>query len=199
VPPEPSGRRPRADSLRNRERLLTAARKAFLSLGDEASLEAIAKDAGVGIGTLYRHFPSRESLVAAVYEGELATVTTPGLVDELVARDGNAAQALRSWMDQYATFVATKHGMSDALRAGMASGDVRAGRTRQQVNSIVGAFLAAGAADGSLRADRTADVVTTALVGVLWSLGRTDPDQQPDQTRQLLDLIVDGLRTNSSD
>ncbi|GGL71566.1 TetR family transcriptional regulator [Microlunatus endophyticus] len=189
------GRRPRADSLRNRDRLLTAARKAFLSLGDEASLEAIARDAGVGIGTLYRHFPSRESLVAAVYEGELETVTAPGLVDEMVAREGSAAQALRSWMNQYAAFVATKHGMSDALRAGMASGDVQAGRTRQLVNGIVGGFLAAGAADGSLRADLAADVVTTALVGVLWSLGRTDPDQQPEQVRQLLDLIVSGLRT----
>ena len=188
-------RKPRADSLRNRERLVAAARSAFLDSGDRASLEAIAHEAGVGIGTLYRHFPSRESLIAAVYESELEAVTTLDLVTELIARYGSAAGGLRSWMSQYAAFVATKHGMSDALRAGVASGDVPAGRTRGLVNAIVAEFLAAGAEDGSLRTDLSADVVTTALVGVLWSVDRTDSDQRPGQLRQLLDLVHAGLAT----
>lgn len=186
-------RRPRADSLRNRERLIAAARTAFRGSGTEPSLEAIAREAGVGIGTLYRHFASRESLVAAVYESELEAVTTPELVDEFVGREGSAAAAFRSWMTQYAAFVATKRGMSDALRAGVATGDVPAGRTRRLVTEMVARFLAAGAHDGSLRTDIPADVVTTALVGVLWSVDRTDGDQRSEQLDQLLDLVHAGL------
>lgn len=188
-------RRPRADSQRNRERLITAARTAYLNSGTEPALEAIARDAGVGIGTLYRHFPSREALVAAVYESELEAVTTPELVDELVARNGSAAAGLRRWMTEYAAFVATKHGMSDALRAGVTTGDVPAGRTRRLVNATLAGFLAAGADDGSLRTDMSADVVTTALVGVLWSVDRTDPNQRSEQLDRLLDLVHAGLLT----
>jgi len=173
--------------------LISAARTAFLDFGEQASLEAIARAAGVGIGTLYRHFPSRASLIAAVYETELETVTAPQLVGESISRDGSAAAALRRWMNQYADFVATKHGMSDALRAGVVSGDVPAGRTRRQVNAIVASFLAAGATDGSLRTDLSADAVTTALVGVLWSVERTDSDRRPEQLRQVLDLVHAGL------
>lgn len=193
--PQPAtSREPRADGLRNRSRLLDAARSAFLgSDARQPSLEAIARDAGVGIGTLYRHFPNRESLIAAVYEQELSSVTTTELTDELLARSPSAAAALRQWMNSYAGFVATKHGMSDALRAGAATGDIVAGRTRQQVSDTVGRFVAAGAEDGSLRSDLAAELITTALVGILWSAERTDSDQ----AGRLLDLLVDGLRPPS--
>jgi len=173
--------------------LVDAARAAFLAGGGRASLEAIARDAGVGIGTLYRHFPSRESLIAAVYEEELAAVTATELIDRLLAEHDPAAVALRAWMDRYADFVAAKHGMVEAIRVGVASGDIITGRTRKQVTGTIGRLLAAGVADGSLRDDVQADVVTDALVGVLWSADRGDRAA----AAPLLDLVLDGLRPRS--
>ena len=110
----------RADAQRNRDRLLDAAVRAFSQEGPEVTLDAIAKDAGVGIGTLYRHFPTREALVEAAYRNELARLC-----------DGRRRaccatmppdQATRAWMDRFVDYMTTKRGMADALRAVIASG-----------------------------------------------------------------------------
>src|SRR5215472_11137461 len=98
----------RADARRNRERLLEVALRAFSS-GEEVTLETIARQAGVGIGTLYRHFPTREALVEAVYRGELARLRDT--VSQLLASQTPDA-ALRSWMDGFADYVTAKHGMA---------------------------------------------------------------------------------------
>src|ERR1700733_7610400 len=106
-------KRPRADAERNRARLLDAAKAAFSS-GQAPSLEQIARAAGVGIGTLYRHFPTREALVEALYRKELADLCAS--VNDLLATCP-PDRALRAWMDRFADYVAAKREMADALRA----------------------------------------------------------------------------------
>src|SRR6185312_1176153 len=115
------GKSPRADATRNRDRLLQVAREAFAAADGPVSLEGVARAAGVGIGTLYRHFPTREALVEAVYAAELDDVT--GSVAGLLERLPPDA-ALRAWMGRYAGFAAAKRGMVDTLRAGWASGRI---------------------------------------------------------------------------
>ncbi|MFC8799562.1 TetR/AcrR family transcriptional regulator [Promicromonospora sp. NPDC057138] len=176
----------RADARRNREKLLAAAQHAFVADGDAAPLERIARAAGVGIGTLYRHFPTREALVEAVYGAELDDViaSAPALLDQH-APDA----ALRAWMDRYADFFATKRGMLDTLRPGWASGRITTPRGR--VTAALGSILDAGARAGVLRADVDPEDVTMLVLGVLLSTGVED---DPERTGRLLDLVVDALR-----
>ena len=184
IPPD----RPlRADARRNRDAVVAAARAAFAAAGDSVPLEAIARDAGVGIGTLYRHFPTREALVEAVYAAELDDVA--GSAPALLARLPPDA-ALRAWMDRYAEFSARKRGMMGTLRAGWSAGRVTP-RTRERVNAAVGAILDAGRQSGAFRDDVTADDVTSMLLGVFLSTAQSGPT---DQTRRLLDLLVDAVR-----
>lgn len=180
-------RRSRADGLRNRELLLSAAHDAFAAAdGRAVSLEGIAKAAGVGIGTLYRHFPTREALVEAVYESELSSLTDPATLPS-----GPADRALRLWMERYAVFVATKRGMMDVLRAGWASGSIATPSTRERINGVVDGYLTAGADEGVLRAGIVADDVTAALLGAFQSTATSD---DPEQIGRLLDLLVAGVR-----
>ncbi|MHA6619124.1 TetR/AcrR family transcriptional regulator [Pseudonocardia sp. DLS-67] len=183
-----SDRPVRAHARRNREKLLAVARAAFATADGTVSLEGIARQAEVGIGTLYRHFPTREALVEAVYAAELDDVGTSAtkLLDE-----HPPAVALRAWMDRYAAFVATKRGMVDTLRTAWASGRIAAPTTRERITGAISTILTAGARDGSLRADVPADDVTAMLVGVLLSTGAGD---SPEQTGRLLDLVLDALR-----
>jgi AcrR family transcriptional regulator len=182
--------KPRADAVRNRALLLDAARKAFEASDGSTpvSLEAIARAAGVGIGTLYRNFPTREALVEAVHASEL---------DEVVAsaqplRDGRAAiDALRLWMDRYARFVATKQGMADALMSALASGAIRKSETRERIVATVGGLLAAGAADGTIRADVDPGDLTALLVAVFVAAGDA---KDTERVAGMLDLLMNGLR-----
>jgi AcrR family transcriptional regulator len=175
----------RADARRNRDALLRAAAAGFAA-GDDPTLEKIARDAGVGIGTLYRHFPSREALVEAVYRTELGAVCA--IVDDLLATH-EPAEALRVWMDRYAEFVTTKRGMAGTFRALVADGTVAAGRTRESIDATVGALLAAGVRAGTLRDDVEADDVVTLLVGVFVA---TEGSDDPARVGRLLDLVAAG-------
>src|SRR6202166_643657 len=105
-------RRPRADAVRNRERVLEAAKAVFSAGGPEASLEAVAKRAGVGIGTLYRHFPTREALFEAVYRREVQQLTE---LAEQLKSEAEPVDALRRWLRSNVEFIATKNGMMAAL------------------------------------------------------------------------------------
>jgi AcrR family transcriptional regulator len=177
----------RADAHRNRERLLAAATAAFTAAdGTAVSLEAIARDAGVGIGTLYRHFPHRDALVEAVYRTELAEVSASA--GELVKRHPPIV-ALRKWMTRYASFVAAKKGMAESLGAMFASGAVEPGDTRSSILGAVDALLAAGRADGSLRSDVNAEDVVSSLIGIVMASSSTA------QANRMRDLLVDGLVT----
>src|SRR6266480_2273115 len=131
-------RRPRADAVRNRERVLEAAKAVFSAGGPDASLEAVARRAGVGIGTLYRHFPTREALFEAVYRREVQQLWE--LAEELKAEKA-PVDALRRWLRSNVEFVATKKGMSAALALAVhRSSDLHA-YTFEQLTKAVGALL----------------------------------------------------------
>ena len=181
----------RKDAQRNRDVLVAVARAAFAATSESVPLEAVARDAGVGIGTLYRHFPTRESLVEAVYSAELDE-----LVDcaEPLIHELPADVALRAWLQRYAQFVATKRGMIDALRAGWKSGRIATPATRARITETVGTFLRAGAGQGVLRADVEPDSLTALMLGVFLSTG---PATSNEQVGILLDLLVDAVRLRS--
>jgi AcrR family transcriptional regulator len=177
----------RADARRNRERLLAAATAAFgASDGAPVSLESIARDAGVGIGTLYRHFPSRDVLVEAVYRSELAEVSAAA--GQLLKRHPPKV-ALRRWMDRYAKFVAAKRGMAESFLAMVESGAIEGSQIRASIVAAVELLLKAGVDDASLRADVRADDVVSSLLGIFLT------STSPAQTGRLLDLLVAGIAT----
>src|ERR1700728_2686241 len=115
---EKGTRRPRADAVRNRDRVLEAAKTVFSAGGPDASLEAVARAAGVGIGTLYRHFPTREALFEAVYRREVEQLAD---LAEQLKTEASPVEALRRWLRANVEFVATKKGMSAALALAMNS------------------------------------------------------------------------------
>ncbi len=154
----------RADARRNRGRLIDAAASAFASGEQNVPLEAIAKASGVGIGTLYRHFPTREALVEAVYHDQVQGLHRGA--EDLLAEHG-AARALRLWMDLFADWVATKHGMIDTLRTMISSGDIAFAQTRTEIIATIQALLDAGAAAGEVRGDVTAEDVIASLAGIM--------------------------------
>jgi AcrR family transcriptional regulator len=175
----------RADAQRNRERLLEVAIRAFAKDGADVSLEGIARHAGVGIGTLYRHFPTRDALVEAVYRNEIERVSA--LAEELLI-SRQPEDALREWMKHFVGFMTTKHGMAEAFRAIIASGGSPFGQTRILVLDAVQNLITAGSADGGIRNDVAPIDILTLLNGLSFA------SDDSDQTERLLSLIVDGLR-----
>ena len=186
------GRPVRADARRNRERLLEAAVRAFASDGADVTLEAIAKTAGVGIGTLYRHFPTRDALAEAAYRQELAHLcdAVPGLLRSLPPDE-----ATRAWMDRFIDYMTTKRYMAGALQAVIASGGDPYAESRARLIAAITTLLTAGISAGTIRADVEPNDVLLALSGV--SLAAGAPDQR-EQAGRLLDLLVDGLRHHAS-
>src|ERR1700730_15306556 len=137
-----AGARPRrADAQRNRDRLLEVAVRAFSQDGPDVTLESIAREAGVGIGTPYRHFPTREAPIEAAYRNELARLCDSAA--ELL-QTMPADVALRAWMDRFIDYLATKHGMADALRAVIASGGDPFAQSRESLLDAVSTLLGAG-------------------------------------------------------
>jgi AcrR family transcriptional regulator len=189
-PAEANQARPmRADAQRNYARLLDAATAAFVEHGaDDVSLEEIARRAGVGIGTLYRHFPTREALVEAAYRNELARLCNA--VPELLG-DLPPDEATRRWMNRFVDYMTTKRGMADALRAVIASGRNPYEHSRGQLIAAITALLQAAGEAGALRRDIEPADVLASLGGV--SLTAGEPGQR-EQAGRLLDLLMDGLR-----
>ncbi len=181
----------RADAARNRQRLLQIARQQFAKKSSSVTLEEIARRAGVGIGTLYRHFATREALVEAVYRSELDALMTDG---ETLLGKHSAFQALRLWMDRYVQFVATKHAMYETLSSAFTSRSSPAFETRSRLRASLARFLAAGIADGTIRADVGEDDLAVSLAATVLAM-KLATDQ--DQLRRVLDLLMDGLRPRS--
>jgi AcrR family transcriptional regulator len=177
----------RADAQRNRDKLLTAAVQAFAEEGEDVPLETIAARAGVGIGTLYRHFPSREALVAAAYRNEVDALCAAAA--DLVATLP-ADQALRAWAERFADYIAAKRAMGDALRSAAGSDSPLFAQTRARIVDALGLLLQAGAASGTLRADVDARDVMRVINGI-WYLPKS-PEWRADVGR-MLDLVIDGL------
>jgi AcrR family transcriptional regulator len=164
-------RKPRADAMRNRERVLEAAKIVFSAGGPEASLEAVARTAGVGIGTLYRHFPTREALFEAVYRREV--------------------DALRHWMRSNVQFVATKKGMSAALALAAYKNSELFSSSFDQLKQAAGGLLERAIATGEIRDDISPEDLLRALVGMCYMYDQ--PGWQASVMR-LVDVFVDGLR-----
>lgn len=181
-------RKPRADAIRNRERVLEAAKAVFSQGGAEASLETVAKRAGVGIGTLYRHFPTREALYEAVYRHEVEQLVE--LAGHLEA-ETDPVEALRRWLQAGVEFMATKKGMAAALAmAAQGSPDLVA-YSLDRLTRAVGQLLQRAAAAGEIRADIGPEDLFRTLVGMCYAHDR--PGWQANVLR-LVDVFIDGLR-----
>ncbi|MDN3359877.1 TetR/AcrR family transcriptional regulator [Actinomadura sp. DC4] len=185
---EPETRVPRADAARNRAQLLDAATRVFVSADTEPSMRAIAREAGVGIATLYRHFPTRESLVDAVYRDQVARLTDGSR--ELLARLPPPA-ALRRWMELFGDWIATKNGMLDTLLAMIESGEIAHARTQAELLTAIDEILNAGRATGELRPDVTAEDLAAGLIGI-FTVAR--PPEHDARANRLLNILMDGLR-----
>jgi AcrR family transcriptional regulator len=181
-------RKPRADAVRNRERVLEAAKAVFSAGGPEASLEAVAKRAGVGIGTLYRHFPKREDLFEAVYRREVEQL---GELAEHLKSARDPIDALRRWMRSCVEFVATKKGMSAALALTFQSSSELAAFSTERLTRAVGSLLERPVAAGEMRADVSPEDLLRTLVGMCYM--HDQPGWQSSVLR-MLDVFVDGLR-----
>ena len=186
--PQERLRKPRADALRNRDRVLEAAKTVFSAGGAEASLEAVARQAGVGIGTLYRHFPTREDLFEAVYRREVEQLSE--LAEELKG-EPSPVEALRRWLRSTVQFVATKKGMMAALAIVMNANSELAAYSHAHLTRSIGALLARAVEAGEVRADVTADDLLRALIGMCYMHDQTGWQQS---VLRLLDVFVDGLR-----
>jgi AcrR family transcriptional regulator len=178
----------RKDAQRNREKLLAAAVELFAERGTEGSLEEVAKRAGVGIGTLYRHFPTRDALVEAAYRNEVAQLRAAA--DELLA-ELPPDRALEAWVGRFVDYGTAKRGMRDALQSIAGAGSDLFAETRGQVTEAVAVLLRAGAEAGTLRADVEAEDVLRAM-GAIWLVA--DGDDWAEDALRVLRLVMDGLR-----
>jgi AcrR family transcriptional regulator len=186
-----SPRKPRADAVRNRERVIDAARQVFGAGGPEASLEAVARAAGVGIGTLYRHFPTREALFEAVYRREVQHLAD--LAEEL-KREPRPVDALRRWMRSNVKFVATKKGMWAALALAAYKNPELFSDSLERLTRAVGGLLDRAIATGEIRGDIGPEELLRALVGMCYM--HDQPGWQNSVLR-LVDVLIDGLRISS--
>jgi AcrR family transcriptional regulator len=181
-------RKPRADALRNRDRLLKAAKTVFSAGGPEASLEAVARKAGVGIGTLYRHFPTREALFEAVYRHEVEQLAD---LAERLKKETRSIEALRQWMRSIVKFVATKKGMSTALALAISKDSDLISYSSDRLTRAIGLLLEQAVAAGEIRSDVSAEDLLRAIVGMCYT--HDQPGWQKNVLR-LVDIFVDGLR-----
>jgi AcrR family transcriptional regulator len=181
-------RKPRADAVRNRDRVLEAAKAVFSAGGPDASLEAVARTAGVGIGTLYRHFPTREALFEAVYRREVQQLADLALQ---LKDEAEPVEALRRWMRSNVEFVATKKGMSAALALAAYKNPDLYSFSFDQLTKAVGGLLDRAIAAGEIRNDIGPEDLFRALVGMCYM--HDQPGWQASVLR-LVDVFVDGLR-----
>jgi AcrR family transcriptional regulator len=176
------------DAVRNRERVLEAAKTVFSAGGPDASLEVVARTAGVGIGTLYRHFPTREALFEAVYRREVQQLA--GLAERLKG-EAKPVEALRQWMRSNVRFVATKKGMAAALALAAYKPSALYSYSFDELTRAVGGLLQRAIAAGEIRDDISPEDLLRALVGMCYM--HDHPGWEKSVLR-LLDVFIDGLR-----
>jgi AcrR family transcriptional regulator len=179
----------RADARENREKLLRAASEHFTAGGPDVSLEVVARTAGVGIGTLYRHFPTREALVEAVYRNEVDLLCA---ATETLLAERQPADALAEWMERFVAYAKTKRGLLSALKSVAASQSDLFPTTRERLLAAVGELLDAGIAAGQIRPDVSAEDVLTSMNAV-WTIA-AEGEQWAEQAVRVLRLLMDGLR-----
>ncbi|MCW2993255.1 MAG: TetR family transcriptional regulator [Conexibacter sp.] len=183
----PAQRRRRADAQRNGDALREAAKAVFATAGVDAPAKEIADRAGVGVGTLYRHFPQRADLVVAVLEREIDACADAA---PALAAAHEPGEALASWLDRYTEFLATKDGLATALHKGEPAFAGLAEHFWQRFGPALESLLEAAAASGEIRSDVDPRELLTAVA----SLCLPVPDGGLDYSRRMVALLVDGLR-----
>jgi AcrR family transcriptional regulator len=186
--PAKQPRKPRADAERNRQRLLDAAKACFAKSGAATSLEEIARAAGVGIGTLYRHFPTRDALVEQVYRDALDRLSDDA---ERLAKTHPPVEALRQWMLLFVDYIATKKLMADLL-ATLAGGPAALhAHSGPRIRAAIGSLVARAVASGDIRFDGEPIDLLMAVAG----LGYGAPAPGWEQSaRRMVDVIIAGLQ-----
>jgi AcrR family transcriptional regulator len=188
TPAEPT-RAMRSDARRNREKLLLAAVELFAGAGEDVALEAIAERAGVGIGTLYRNFPTREALAEAAYRNEVQRLCDAA--GELLC-ERPADLALAEWMDRFVTYVTAKRSMANMLQRVIAASDSELyADARLQMVGAITTLMGAAEAAGSIRSDVEPEDVLRVMSGI-WLVA--DGEDWSERARRLLALLMDGLR-----
>jgi AcrR family transcriptional regulator len=186
--PEPTVRKPRADAQRNRDRVLEAAKEAFTRLGADASLDDIAKQAGVGAGTLYRHFPSRDELLEAVYRTEVEKLAA---AEQKFAETMPPIEALRAWMYLFVDYIETKKLIAPALNTMVGGASKVFEASYGQVWDAIRALVKRAIKSGDIRKDLDAVDLLRALIGV--ANVASSPDWQ-QSARRLVDILITGSR-----
>ncbi|MGW5693136.1 TetR/AcrR family transcriptional regulator [Streptomyces asiaticus] len=180
-------RRTRADAQRNVEALLKAARTVFDTSGVNAPAKEITDLAGVGVGTLYRHFPLRSDLVKAVVESGIDACAAAGPQLSVVHEPG---EALAEWLRQYTEFLGTKRGLAPALHSGDPAYEALPGHFLEKLGPVLTQLLDAAAAAGEVRDD----VSTQDLLYAIANLCMPVPGQGPEYNQRMVALLIDGLR-----
>jgi len=181
-------RKPRTDAQRNRELILEVAKVAFTRSGPNASLDDIAKEAGVGAGTLYRHFPTRDALIEAVYRTEVEKLAT---AERRFAAAMSPIEALRAWMLLFVDYIATKQIIASALNAYVGGPSKLYEGSRAQIQGAIDALVKRAIKHGDIRRDLDPFDLLRALVGV--SNVSSGPDWQ-QSARRLVDILITGSR-----
>ncbi|MDQ2834942.1 MAG: TetR/AcrR family transcriptional regulator [Acidobacteriota bacterium] len=186
-PREGRDRRVRADAQRNLDALLHAAKAVFADSGVDAPVREIAEKAGVGIGTVYRHFPQRSDLIAAVFRREMDACADAA---PILAAEHEPFEALAHWMQRYGTLVATKRGLATALHSGDAAFDGLPAHFERRLRPAFRMLFDAASATGQVRGDIRADDLLMAVANVCMSSHHGGPGY----AERMISLLVDGLR-----
>jgi AcrR family transcriptional regulator len=185
-------RKPRADAERNRVRLLETAKAAFAEKGSAASLDEIARTAGVGAGTLYRHFPTRDALIEAVYRNETEQLVAAA---NRLAKTHSPMTALREWLLLFVEYMATKYGMSEALNSICGGTSDLYAATSAQVKQVMAKLIDGAVASGDIRLDFDPLDLLRALAGVANMSPGPDAKQA---ARRMVDILIAGVRTRDT-
>jgi AcrR family transcriptional regulator len=178
----------RVDARRNHDRLLAEAAAAFFERGVDVPLEEIARRSDVGIGTLYRHFPTRDALVEAVYRREVEMLCDSAA--ELL-RDCPPGDALEHWLQRFVEYVAAKRGMSAAIKSVVGADSELFTESHRRINAAITALVDAGVGAGAIRDDVEPFDLLRAVSGICLA---TDRDDWRDHANRLVGLLMDGMR-----
>lgn len=190
VQPEPAQKKPRADAVKNRARILAVAKDAFYQKGADVSLDEIAKRAKVGPGTLYRHFPTRDALLEAVYRGELEKLSA---AEQKFAETMPPIEAIRAWMLLFVDYVAAKQIIASALNAMMANSCDVYTCAMDVIGGAITRLVSRATASGEMRQDVNGLDLLWALVGVTASSNALAPDW-PERAKRLVEVLILGSR-----
>jgi AcrR family transcriptional regulator len=184
---QPIERPVRADAQRNIDALLKTAMEVFAASGVDAPVREIAEKAGVGVGTVYRHFPQRSDLIVAVFRREVDACAAAA---STLAADHEPGEALDRWMQRFVDFIAAKRGLAAALHSGDPAFEVLPAYFQKHLVPALQSLIDDAAAAGQVRAD----IPAWDLLGAAASLCMHAYDQGPEQARRMVSLLVDGLR-----